>query len=108
MRMINIYPYNKKILNLLDFENYYTSKYTSYQSVTKNIENKDSRWVFVRAVFSYTHKKMQVNGEEKNIEYPYIYFENIPTYKTTYQTFIKTFYRENEHGILRVQGFQYN
>ena len=33
----NIYPYNKKIMNLLDFENYYTSKYTSYQSVTKNI-----------------------------------------------------------------------
>jgi hypothetical protein len=103
----NIYPYNKKIMNLLDFENYYTSKYTSYQSVTKNIENKASRWVFVRAGFSYTHKKMQVNGEEKNIEYPYIYLENIPTYKTTYQTFLKTFYRENEHGILRVQGFQY-
>ena len=99
----NIYPFNKNIINDITFSNYYELRYTTYQKVTKTFERITSRWFYVRVGISYTHKKMYVNDNEVNLNYPKFYFNE----DTTYQSYMRTFFRKNEKGILRVQGFQY-
>ena len=100
----NLYPYSKNIANEDQFYQYYTNNYgRDYQYVTKMFNGITSKWFYVRVGFSYTHKKMFVNEVEKDLNYPKFYnHEDI-----TYQSFLRTFYRKNEKGILRVQGFQY-
>ena len=99
----NIYPFNKNIINDDTFIKYYASRYIHYQHVSKTFSGITSRWFFVRAGFSYTHKKMYVNEYENKIDYPRFYVDDT----TTYQSFMRTFFRKNEKGILRVQGFEY-
>ena len=99
----NLYPYSKNIANINTFQTYYKNIYPNYQSVTKTFDEIESKWFFVRAGFSYTHKKMYVNEEEKGISFPKPFLDNT----ITYETFQRTFYRKFENETLRVQGFQY-
>ena len=99
----NIYPYH---LNISNYNNYYTlyeNFYPSFQKVTKSFKEVSSKWFYVRVGFSYTHRKMYVNENETEIQYPNFY----QNYKKTYQSFMRNFYRKNEKGILRVQAFQH-
>ena len=99
----NLYPYSKNIANINSFQTYYSNIYPNYESVTKTYTEKESKWFFVRAGFSYTHKKMHVDDNERDISFPKPFLDN----SITYETYQRTFYRKFEKGILIVQGFQY-
>ena len=98
------FPFKKDYITKDDFYNKYLELYPALQYLVVNIENSTSRWVYVKGGLSYTHKKIFINDEEKDLQ-------PIPIYTndeiTTYNYLMRKFYRRYEKTILKIQGFSY-
>ncbi len=103
------YPFPSSITSLTTFESNYKNRYSELQYVTDTYEDVSSKWVFMRAGLSYTHKKYYAGKNKKELEYIKIFNnkENTGTESNTYNSFLRKYYRINEKTTFRVQGFAY-
>ena len=98
------YPFKKQYSTIDHFYQNYKSDYPALQYLKVPLYNVTSKWVYVKAGLSYTHKKIFINDEEMDLDY-------IPMYanddETTYKYLLRKFYRRYETTYLRIQGFEY-
>ena len=98
------YPFTEDITTTEAYYNKYKSLYPALKHVETEVYNITSKWFYVKAGISYTHKKMFINEDELDLY-------NIPIYandeETHYNFMMRKFYRRYETTYLRIQGFQY-
>ena len=98
------FPFKKDYISADDFYKNYTKDYPSLQYLQVEVYNITSKWFYVKGGLSYTHKKIFINEEEKDLNY-------IPIYDndeiTNYKFMMRKFYRRYEKTYLRIQGFEY-
>ena len=97
------YPFKKDYTTVNDFEKY-KNDYSSLQYLQIIVYNVTSKWIYVKGGLSYTHKKMFINDEEKDLDYIPIYDNDD---NTKYNYLMRKFYRRYETTSLRIQGFEY-
>ena len=98
------YPLDKNIVLMDDLYNKYLNVYPGIQYVTLEIKNVTSRWIYIRGGISYPHRRMFLNGKEKDLNaFPFIYNDD----KTNHNFLMRKFYRKGDTTLLKIQGFQY-
>jgi len=98
------YPFKRAYTTADDYLNDYLVNYPALQYLTINVKQVTSKWIYIRAGMSYTHKKMFINEDEKDLGYIPMYYQDEDT---TYKYHLRKFYRRYEKTNLRVQGFEY-
>ena len=98
------FPFEENFVLMDDLYNKYLNIYPAIQYLKLEIKNVTSKWIYVRGGISYPHKKMFINGKEKDLKAFPVYYEND---KTNYYFLMRKFYRKDDTTTLRVQGFQY-
>ena len=98
------YPFKKDYTTYNDFNETYKKDYSSLQYLQIIDYNVTSKWIYIKGGISYTHKKMFINDEEKNLDYIPIYDNDD---NTKYNYMMRKFYRRYEKTYLRIQGFEY-
>ena len=98
------YPFTEDITTTEAYYDKYKKLYPALKHVEANVYNITSKWFYVKAGISYTHKKMFINEDEIDLY-------DIPIYdkdeETTYKYMMRKFYRRYDTTYLRIQGFQY-
>ena len=98
------YPFKKSYTTADDFLNDYLVTYPALQYLNINVKEVTSKWIYVRAGISYTHKKMFINEDEKEFYSIPMYYQNETL---TFKYPLRKFYRRYDKTYLRVQGFEY-
>ena len=98
------YPFKKDYTTYNDFYEIYKKSYSSLQYLQIKVYNTTSKWIYIKGGLSYTHKKMFINEEEKDLDYIPIYDNDD---ETKYNYMMRKFYRRYETTYLRIQGFEY-
>ena len=98
------FPFKKDFITKDDFYDKYIKTYPALQFLEVNVENCTSNWVYVKGGFSYTHKKIFIYDEEKELEYIPIYSKDEVT---AYNYYMRKFYRRYQTTLLKIQGFSY-
>ena len=88
------FPFKKSYTTADDFLNDYLVTYPTLKYLDINVKEVTSKWIYIRAGISYTHKKMFINENENEFDSFPMYYQNdeVRRYDKTY---------------LRVQGFEY-
>ena len=98
------YPFKDAYITKDDFYDKYLNSYPDLQYLKIEVKNITSKWFYIKAGISFTHKKYFINQEEKELNY-------IPIYDnddiTTYKFLMRKFYRRYDTVSLRMQGFEY-
>ena len=98
------YPFKKDYTTYEDFYQKYKKDYPSLIYLENTVYNITSKWFYIKAGISYTHKKMFINDDEVDLGYVPIYDKDD---QTTYKYMMRKFYRRYETTYLRIQGFEY-
>ena len=98
------YPFKKDFITMDDYYDKYLKTYPSLQYLKVEVKDTASKWIFIRGGLSYTHKKIFINEEEKDLNF-------IPVYDkddiTNYHFLMRKFYRRYDSTLLKIQGFEY-
>ena len=82
----------------------YLVTYPALKYLDINVKEVTSKWVYIRAGISYTHKKMFINENEEEFDSIPMYYQNETV---TFKYPLRKFYRRYDKTYLRVQGFEY-
>ena len=98
------FPFKKDYTTTDHFYKTYKDLFPSLQYLQFNLYNVTSKWVYVKGGISYTHKKIFISEDEKDLDYIPIYAKDE---NTKYDFMMRKFYRRYETTYLRIQGFEY-
>ena len=98
------YPFKKSYTTADDFLKDYLVTYPALKYLDINVKEVTSKWVYIRAGISYTHKKMFINENEEEFDSIPMYYQNETV---TFKYPLRKFYRRYDKTYLRVQGFEY-
>ena len=98
------FPFDKNLVLMDDFYNKYLKVYPAIQYVKLEIKEVTSKWIYIRGGISYPHKKMFINGKERDLKAFPFYYQND---KINHYFLMRKFYRKSDTTLLRIQGFQY-
>ena len=98
------FPFLEDYISINDYYEKYLNTYDQLQYLRVEVNKVTSKWIYVKAGISYSHKKFFINNEESDLNYIPVYYQD---HLTNYNFLMRKFYRKGDSTSLKIQGFEY-